>query len=85
MVLMVLMAVVMVLMGFSAMVMFLAFAPASITSTASHLSTSDVASEVSGEGAVEEGLEEVFGLAGGFALLAADTLKLLDDRGEFFL
>jgi hypothetical protein len=41
--------------------------------------------QLAAEGAVEEGLEEVFGLAGGFALLPADTLKPLDDRGEFFL
>ncbi len=34
---------------------------------------------------MEQGLKKMFGLARGFALLAADALKLLDDGGELFL
>ena len=42
-------------------------------------------SQLTAKGAMEQGLKKMFGLARGFALLAADALKLLDDFGEFFL
>ena len=32
---------------------------------------------------MEQGLKKMFGLARGFALLAADALEVLDDFGEF--
>ncbi len=37
------------------------------------------------EGLVEQGLEEVFGLAFGFALLGAEAFEPQDDFGEFML
>jgi hypothetical protein len=37
--------------------------------------------ELAAESAVEEGLEEVFGLAQGFALLGAEVLMFVDDFG----
>ena len=42
-------------------------------------------SKLAAKGSMEKGLEQVFGLAGSFALLAADPLELLDNLGEFFL
>jgi hypothetical protein len=37
------------------------------------------------ESAVEDGLEKMFGLALGFALLRAQALETTDDVGEFLL
>lgn len=41
--------------------------------------------KLAAKGAMEQGLKKMFGLPRGFALLATDALKLVDDGGEFFL
>jgi len=42
-------------------------------------------SQFSPKGAVEQGLEEVLGLAGGLALLGTQPLEFVDDVGELLL
>ena len=42
-------------------------------------------SQFSPKGAVEQRLEELLGLAGGFPLLGAETLEFVNDVGELLL